>query len=79
MRIKTEDQAVDRYIDLVEKSAEESGGSPMYPSRGATTETDAGWAIFTVQGYMGTVTENGDVIEEQEFADTVAQNLRFQV
>ena len=69
MRIKTEDQAVDRYIELVERSAEESGGGPMYPSRGATTETGAGWAIFTVRGYMGTVTEDGDVIEEREFAE----------
>ena len=34
------------------------------PAHGDTLETDAGWAFFNVNGYLGTVTEDGEGIVE---------------
>ena len=31
--------------------------------------TDAGWAFFNVNGYLGTVTEDGDVVTEDQFLE----------
>jgi hypothetical protein len=43
------------------------GGVPTQPARGATLETEAGWAFFNVNGYLGTVTAEGEVIVEDDF------------
>jgi hypothetical protein len=37
-------------------------------SVGDTVDTDAGWAFFNINGYLGTVTEEGQVIVEPELA-----------
>jgi hypothetical protein len=37
---------------------------------GDTVETDAGWAFFNVNGYLGTVTEEGEVTTEPSLVET---------
>jgi hypothetical protein len=36
---------------------------------GDTIETERGWAFFNVNGYLGTVTGDGKVIEEGQFVE----------
>lgn len=60
-RIHDLDAAIDR---LIEWQQEQPGGVPTIPARGGTIETEAGWAFFNVNGYLGTVTPDGEVIEE---------------
>jgi hypothetical protein len=64
MKVTTQEQA--RQVLLAGQMSE--GDEPVQPDSGATVETEAGWAFFNVNGYLGTVTEDGDVIEEEEFA-----------
>jgi hypothetical protein len=44
-----------------------AGGIPTQPAWGDTLVTPAGWAFFNLNGYLGTVTEEGEVIAEPEF------------
>jgi hypothetical protein len=37
--------------------------------RGHTIETDVGWAFLNVNGYLGTVTAEGDVVDEDRFVE----------
>jgi hypothetical protein len=60
MRVTTQDEA--RQVLLDEQM--ETVGMRTIPASGATIETDAGWAFFNVNGYLGTVTEEGEVISE---------------
>jgi hypothetical protein len=46
------------------------GGIAALPASEATLETDAGWAFFNVNGYLGTVTEWGEVITEPDLVET---------
>jgi hypothetical protein len=39
------------------------------PASDQTIETEAGWAFFNVNGYLGTVTPEGDVIAKDELAE----------
>jgi hypothetical protein len=41
-----------------------NNGISTIPARNATEETEMGWAFFNVNGYLGTVTTDGDVVEE---------------
>jgi hypothetical protein len=40
------------------------------PGRRRDQETEAGWAFFIVNGYLGTVTPQGEVIVEDEIEVT---------
>jgi hypothetical protein len=66
MRITTEGDA--RQVLLEQQ--ERDGCIATLPASGDTIETDAGWAFFNVNGYLGTVTVDGEVIAEDEFAAT---------
>jgi hypothetical protein len=46
-----------------------SGGVRTIPDSSATLETEAGWAFFNVNGYLGTVTDEGDVLVEPELEE----------
>ena len=39
------------------------------PAYNATLETATGWAFFNVNGYLGTVTEDGGVVFEDEYLE----------
>jgi hypothetical protein len=62
-RVTTEEEA----LGVLLESQRREGCIPTLPASGSTIETDAGWAFFNINGYLGTVTENGDVIEETGF------------
>jgi hypothetical protein len=47
----------------------ERGGIETQPASALTEETDAGWAFFNANGYMGTVTPEGEVVSEEQFAE----------
>jgi hypothetical protein len=64
-KIETMDQALDR---LIEWQVEE-GGVPTQPTSADTIETEAGWAFFNADRYFGTVTFDGEVIEEEQFVE----------
>jgi hypothetical protein len=59
-RITTQGEAVERLIAW----QQERSGVPTIPASGDTIETEKGWAFFNATGYLGTVTPDGDVIEE---------------
>jgi hypothetical protein len=59
-----ESDAVARLIEV----QLEQGGVATQPASADTIETEAGWAFFNVNGYLGTVTDDGDVIVEPQFA-----------
>jgi hypothetical protein len=63
--IRSVEVAIER---LVERQVER-GGIPAQPAYTVTKETDAGWALFNVNGYLGTVTTDGEVIVEDEYLD----------
>jgi hypothetical protein len=42
----------------------EQGGIETKPAMDDTLETEAGWAFFNANGYLGTVTPAGEVITE---------------
>jgi hypothetical protein len=46
-----------------------AGAVPTQPAWADTIETEDGWAFFNVNGYLGTVTGDGNVIEEKQFAE----------
>jgi hypothetical protein len=58
--------AEDAVEVLIEHQVAE-GGIPTRPACADTLETDAGWAFFNLNGYLGTVTEGGEVIAEPGF------------
>ena len=60
-KIETQEAAAAR---LIEWQLEEPGGIATQPSWADTIESETGWAFFNVNGYLGTVTPDGDVIEE---------------
>jgi hypothetical protein len=59
-RIHDQDEAIERLIEW----QREQGGVPTIPAGGDTIETEKGWALFNANGYLGTVTPAGEVIEE---------------
>jgi hypothetical protein len=63
--ITTQGEAVERLLEW----QEEQGGVRTQPASADTLETDAGWAFFNINGYLGTVTADGDVIGEESFAE----------
>src|SRR5262249_47545637 len=65
MTINTKGEAVERLIEW----QQQNGCVPIQPAWDDTIETDAGWAFFNVRGYLGTVTAQGDVIDEDQFDD----------
>jgi hypothetical protein len=65
-KITTQQEAAAR---LIEWQLEQPGGVPTQPALADTIETEAGWAFFNANGYLGTVTPDGDVIAEDQFAD----------
>jgi len=65
MTINTKGEAVERLIEW----QQQNGCVPIQPAWDDTIETDAGWAFFNVRGYLGTVTAEGDVIDEDQFDD----------
>jgi len=67
-RIATVDEAVEALFAWQERE----GGVRTIPASADTVETDVGWAFFNVNGYLGTVTPNGDVVFEQQFASDEA-------
>ena len=64
MRVTTEVEAHQVLLDEQVRN----GDVPTLPASGDTLETDAGWAFFNVNGYLGTVTHEGEVITEDQFA-----------
>jgi hypothetical protein len=64
-QVTTEDEA--RQVLLAEQVRE--GGIETIPASDQTIETEAGWAFFNVNGYLGTVTPEGDVIAKDELAE----------
>ena len=60
--IRSVEVAIER---LVERQVER-GGIQTQPAYTVTKETDVGWALFNVNGYLGTVAPDGDVIVEDE-------------
>jgi hypothetical protein len=63
--------SVEQAIDVLIAWQVDQGAVPTQPAWHATEETQAGWVFFNLNGYLGTVTEDGDVIEE---ADIVARD-----
>jgi hypothetical protein len=64
-KVETQEHAVQVLLDW-QVSA---GAARTQPAWDDTQETDAGWAFFNVNGYLGTVTPEGEVITEDQFAD----------
>jgi hypothetical protein len=58
--VTTTEQALQALLDWQVSE----GGVPTQPSWEDTIETEAGWAFFNVNGYLGTVTPAGEVITE---------------
>jgi hypothetical protein len=54
-------------LALLLDQQQRDGGIPTIPAHGDTVKTGAGWAFFNVNGYLGTVTESGQVITEAGF------------
>ena len=50
---------------LIKHQADE-GGIPTIPAFNDTLETETGWAFFNVNGYLGGVTADGEVVVEDE-------------
>ena len=65
IRITSIEEATARLVDWVV----EQGGIPTIPASADTLETDAGWAFFNVNGYLGTVTADGDVVFEDDYLE----------
>jgi hypothetical protein len=59
-QVTTTGEAVERLIAW----QQEQRLVPTQPAWDDIMETDAGWAFFNVNGYLGTVTPEGEVIEE---------------
>jgi hypothetical protein len=64
-RVETQEQAVEVLLDWQGRE----GGGRTIPASSATTETEAGWAFFNVNGYLGTVTWDGEVVMEEQFIE----------
>jgi hypothetical protein len=60
VEVETQEQAVEVLLDWQDDQ----------PAWADTIESDAGWAFFNVNGYLGTVTAEGEVIFEEQFAET---------
>lgn len=55
----------DSHRRVVAPQPAEPAPSPkVWPPSDATVRTDAGWAFINVNGYLGTVTADGEVIDE---------------
>jgi hypothetical protein len=65
MRVASEEHALDVLLDEQMRAY----GTMTQPARGETIGTEAGWAFFNVNGYLGTVTGTGEVIYEPEFCE----------
>jgi hypothetical protein len=63
MTITSIEDAIERLIE----TQVEQGGIPTQPAFADTIENEAGWAFFNVNGYLGTVTVDGELIFEDEF------------
>jgi hypothetical protein len=62
--------SADDAIGVLIKHQVSQSGVPTQPAHGDTLETEAGWAFFNVNGYLGTVTEEGEVITEPGLVET---------
>jgi hypothetical protein len=60
-------ETVEQAVDVLLEWQESEGGVPTQPASADTVETEAGWAFFNLNGYLGTVTPQGDVIVEAQF------------
>ena len=65
MRVTSEAEARQVLLDRQTRD----GCVPTLPAASDTIETAAGWAFFNVHGYLGTVTDAGEVIAEPGFKD----------
>ena len=59
----TEDEGVVRLLLWQHRQ----GFIAMAPGRGYSERTELGWRFFNTRGYLGTVTEEGDVFFEDGF------------
>ena len=59
-QVTTEEEAI--QVLLAEQKRQ--GGVPTLPASDATERTATGWRFFNVNGYLGTVTAEGEVITE---------------
>ena len=59
--IRSIEEAIER---LVERQVDR-GRIPTQPAYTVTKETNAGWALFNVNGYLGRVTADGEVIADE--------------
>ena len=63
MEITSQAEATERLLE----HQRNMGAIETQPASADTMETDTGWAFFNVNGYLGTVTYNGEVVEEPQF------------
>ena len=61
MTITSVEEALDRLLEVQVE--------PTQPASADTLETDTGWVFFNIDGYLGTVTPEGEVILEEEHLD----------
>jgi hypothetical protein len=64
-KIATVDEAVEALFAWQERE----GGVRTIPASADTIESEAGWAFFNVNSYLGTVTPDGEVVFEDQFAE----------
>jgi hypothetical protein len=62
MRVENEQDAVDVLL----AHQREQGGTETQPARDLTEETRTGWAFYNTNGYLGSVTYDGEVVIEEE-------------
>jgi hypothetical protein len=65
MQTETQEQALETLLEWQVSG----GGVRTQPAWDATLETEAGWAFFNANGYLGTVTPAGEVLVEDELED----------
>ena len=61
--------SIDGAIERLLEAQVGEGGVPTQPAYHDTIKTETGWAFFNVNGYLGTVTVDGDVIVEGEYIE----------
>lgn len=62
MRVTTQEQA----MDVLLAHQREHGDREIQPAGDLTEETPTGWAFYNTNGYLGTVTQTGEVVIEEE-------------
>jgi len=69
MTARTKITSIDEAMERLIEAQVEEGGVSTQPAFGDTLETPTGWVFFNVNGYLGTVTADGDVIVEDEYLE----------